>query len=103
MGEYMNQQLQTLYEHPTVGDIRWAKGLLFGIELVKDKATKEKFPKEAEIKKKLTQLMHQNKLFMFANETISLAPPLCINKDEVDHLVKTVGTIIGQAEKQLGI
>ena len=42
-------------------------------------------------------------LFMFANETISLAPPLCINKDEVDHLVKTVGTIIDQLEKQLDI
>ena len=103
MGEYMNQQLQTLYEHPTVGDIRWGKGLLFGIELVKDKATKEKFPKEAEMRKKITHLMHKHKIFLIAQDTISLAPPLCINKDEVDHVVKTLNTLIGELEQELGV
>ena len=103
MGEYMNQQLQTLYEHPTVGDIRWGKGLLFGIELVKDKATKEKFPKEAEMRKRITRLMHKHKIFLIAQDTISLAPPLCINKDEVDHVVKTLNILIGELEQELGV
>ena len=47
--------------------------------------------------------MYQNKLFMFANETIALAPPLCINKDEVDHVVKTLNILIGELEQELGV
>ena len=103
MGEYMSQQLQTLYEHPIVGDIRHAGGLLFGIELVKDKETREKFPKEADLRKRLTKLMHKHHVFMIANEVIALAPPLCITREEVDHVVKTVDTIIGELEKELDI
>ena len=103
MGDYLNQQLQTLYEHPTVGDIRHAKGLLVGIELVKDKKTKERFPKEAEVRKRLTKLMRKENVFLIAQDTIRLAPPLCITKDEVDLLVKKVGNMIGGLEKELGV
>jgi len=103
MGDYLNQQLQTLYEHPSVGDIRHAKGLLVGIELVKNKKTKEKFPKEAEIRKKLSKLMQKHGVFLIAQDTIRLAPPLCITKDEVDLLVKKVDNMIGDLEKELGV
>ncbi len=103
MGEYMNQQLQTLYEHPIVGDIRHAKGLLFGIELVKDRETRARFPKEAQIRKRITKLMHKHRIFMIAQDTIRLAPPLCITKDEVDHVVKQMSAIIGDLEKELGV
>jgi len=41
-GEYMHKQLQDLYDHPSVGDIR-GKGLFAGIEFVKNKETKEPF------------------------------------------------------------
>ncbi len=103
MGEYMNQQFQTLYEHPTVGDIRHGEGLLIGIELVKDKDTRERFPKEAEISKRITRLMHKHKIFLVAKDTIRVAPPLCITKDEADHVVKTVDALIGDLEKELGV
>lgn len=40
LGAKLLGELQALREHPAVGDVR-GKGLLIGIELVKDKLTKE--------------------------------------------------------------
>ena len=40
MGEYLLTQLETLMEHPIVGEVR-ALGLLAAVDLVKDKKTKE--------------------------------------------------------------
>ena len=103
MGNYLNQQLQTLYEHPIVGDIRHAQGLLAGIELVKDRETKEKFPKEADLRKRVSKLAEKHSLFMVGGDVIELAPPLCITRDEVDHLVRQVTAVIGDLEKELGV
>ena len=47
MGTYMYEQLQTLYEHPIVGEVRGGLGLLAAVEIVKDRDTKEKFAEEA--------------------------------------------------------
>ena len=40
MGAYLLDGLRTLMKHPIVGDVR-GKGLLIGVELVKDRTTKE--------------------------------------------------------------
>ncbi|HEX2171601.1 MAG TPA: aminotransferase class III-fold pyridoxal phosphate-dependent enzyme, partial [Dehalococcoidia bacterium] len=45
-GEYLFDRLRRLAERPTVGDVR-GKGLMAGIEFVRDKATKEPFPRAA--------------------------------------------------------
>ena len=101
MGTYMYEQLQTLYEHPIVGDVRGGKGLLCAVELVKDRDTKESFPKEAELDKKALKLMNEHRLLGRAGNIISFAPPLSITKDEVDWVVKQVDEIITDLEKQL--
>jgi adenosylmethionine-8-amino-7-oxononanoate aminotransferase len=100
MGTYLYEQLQTLYEHPIVGDVRGGKGLLAAVELAKDRDTKEKFPKEAELSKKATALMNEHGLLGRAGDVISFSPPLCITRDEVDFVVKQVDSIIGKLESQ---
>lgn len=45
-------KLQKLYELPIVGDIR-QKGLMIGIEIVKDKKTKEIFERSEQIEHKI--------------------------------------------------
>ncbi|OGS24230.1 MAG: hypothetical protein A2297_08915, partial [Elusimicrobia bacterium RIFOXYB2_FULL_48_7] len=45
MGEYLMKKLESLYNYSMIGDIR-GKGLMIGIELVKDQKTKEPFPFE---------------------------------------------------------
>ncbi len=101
MGEYLYEQLQTLYEHRIVGDVRGGMGLLAAVEIVQDRDTKEKFPKEADISKKFNDAWNRNGLLGRAGDVISLAPPLCITKDEVDWLVKSVDDAITEVESQL--
>ena len=101
MGEYLYDQLQTLYEHRIVGDVRGGMGLIAAVELVKDRDTKEKFPKEAGLAKKLEPIMNRHRLLGRAADVMAFAPPLCITKDEVDHLVNEVGAAIGELESVL--
>jgi adenosylmethionine-8-amino-7-oxononanoate aminotransferase len=101
MGEYLYEQLQTLYEHPIVGDVRGGMGLICGIEFVKDRDTRERFSKEAGLDKKLAPIMASHGLLGRPMDVFPLAPPLCITKDEVDYLVHQVDEAIGEVEKTL--
>ncbi|MCH7786001.1 MAG: aspartate aminotransferase family protein, partial [Chloroflexi bacterium] len=101
MGDYLYEQLQTLYEHRIVGDVRGGMGLLAAVEIVKDRDTREKFPKEAELAKKINPLMDKHGLLGRAGDVIALSPPLCITKDEVDHLVQQLDQVIGEVESIL--
>ena len=101
MGTYMYEQLQTLYEHPIVGDVRGGMGLLCAVELVKDRDTKESFPAEAKLSDKMAPLMNEHHLLGRPGNSIYLAPPLCITRDEVDHVVSQVDSVITKLEAQL--
>ena len=101
MGTYMYEQLQTLYEHPIVGDVRGGMGLLCAVELVKDRDTKESFPADAKLADKLAPLMNEHNLLGRPGNAIYLAPPLCITRDEVDHVVSQVDSVISKLEIQL--
>lgn len=96
LGEYLKQSLATLLgENPFVGDIR-GKGLLVGIELVKDKATKE--PLEAEFVNKVIAGCKQKGLIIGKNgatvagfnNVLTLAPPLNIKHEDLDFIIKTL-------------
>ena len=102
MGGYLYEQLQTLYEHRIVGDVRGGMGLIAAVELVKDRETKEKFPKEAELSKKINPLMAKHGLMgRVAGDVISLAPPLCITRDETDYLVTSLNAVLTELEEVL--
>ncbi len=94
MGTYLLERAMELKEkHPSVGDVRGI-GLFVGLELVKNKKTKEPIMPVAakilpgtnpklEVGKKLAEL---NMMAMTANPSnvIGLSPPLSITKDEID-------------------
>ena len=101
MGEYLYEQLQTLYEHRIVGDVRGGMGLLCAVEIVKDRDTKERFPKEAGLSKKLNAMMASRGLLVRGGDMLFLSPPLCITRDEVDHLVAQVDDAIGELQGAL--
>ena len=103
MGNYLFDKLQTLREHPTVGDVRGGMGLLAAVEIVKDKQTREKFPKEAELGKKLTAAANNRGLLGRFADVSSFAPPLCITRDEVDHMVDSFEDSLTEVEKDLGV
>lgn len=102
MGQYLYDQLQTLYEHPIVGNVTGGTGLLASVELVKDRDTKEKFPKELKLGDKLTEgFLKRGLLTRQRGEMIFLSPPLCITRDEVDHIVKGLDESIADAAATL--
>lgn len=83
IGPIMKKRLQEMQEKcPYVGDVR-GMGLVMGVELVKDKKTKEPAP---DLTHKLIDLAAQNGLLVgsvgvFGN-VIRIAPPLVITEDE---------------------
>jgi taurine-pyruvate aminotransferase len=96
MGTYLKQGLfEALRDHPLVGDIR-GKGLLVGVELVKDKESKAPLNVEslnqviAGCKQKGILIGKNGATVAGYNNVLSMAPPLSIKKEEVDLLIKTV-------------
>ena len=81
---------QTLGDHPHVGNIR-GQGLMIGIEVVRDKATKEWFPADFGLGGKLTKAMMDRGLFTrVRSEVICIAPPLNSDEAVLDAIVESV-------------
>ncbi|MBI2936420.1 MAG: aspartate aminotransferase family protein [Chloroflexi bacterium] len=101
MGHYLLQQLQSLYEYSIVGQVRGGLGLLAAVELVKDRKTKERIPREAQLPKRLTKKLNEQGLLGRFGDVINIAPPLVITKEEVDFLVKALQAGIRDLEREL--
>ena len=98
VGDYLREQLMSLYEiYPIIGDVR-GMGLMQGIEVVKDRKTKEPNPqavlKVFEETKKHGVLIGKGGLH---GNVIRLGPPLIATKDHVDELVSALGTAMALA------
>jgi adenosylmethionine-8-amino-7-oxononanoate aminotransferase len=101
MGTRLLKGLEELRSHPTVGDVR-GLGLIAGVEIVKDKGTKEKFSESGEEIKTLSDGLLSRNLLTRAASVISLSPPLCITEDEVDRIVEIADGAITDMEKKFG-
>ena len=102
MGAYLYDQLQTLYEHPIVGDVRGGLGLLCGIELVKDRTTRERFPTEVGLGRKITAaFLRHGLLARQRGDIIFLIPPLIVTRKEIDYVVGQVDKVLSDVESEL--
>lgn len=105
VGEYFLDRLQDLQaRHPIVGDTRGI-GLLLGIELVSDRASKAPFDAKLEIGKRFTDKMRQRNIIMRCSPggRITLGPPLCITKSDVDEITTAMDSALADIESELGI
>lgn len=89
VGEYMIGRLrEVLDKQPLVGDIR-GKGLMIGIELVRDRETKERAPKERD--RLVDECFTRGLLVLGAGRsTLRLSPPLVLTRDEADVAVQII-------------
>ena len=77
---------ESLDDSPYVGEIR-GLGLLAGIELVADRATKERFPSIAGIGRRVRAELFARGLYTrVLDDVICLAPPLITTQEEIDIL-----------------
>jgi len=84
-------------KHKLVGDVR-GRGLMIGVEIVKDKKTKEHGAAERD---RIVQLAFERGILFLGcgPSTIRIAPPLIVNKDEVEVAMDVLEETISIVEK----
>ena len=99
--------LEKLLDLPIVGDVR-GDGYFFGIELVKDKATKETFnddESERLLRGFLSKALFEAGLYCRADDrgdpVIQLAPPLTIGPSEFDEIEGILRSVLTEASNHL--
>ncbi|MEZ0291342.1 MAG: aminotransferase [Solirubrobacteraceae bacterium] len=91
----------TLGDHPLVGDLR-GRGLLIGIELVADQATRA--PAAGAVTGGIVKAAQQRGLLVWRNvdtaagldNVIALAPPLSLTDADLDHIVDVLGAVFAE-------
>ncbi|HJR79852.1 MAG TPA: acetyl ornithine aminotransferase family protein [Anaerolineales bacterium] len=102
VGEYALDALREIQvRHTSMGDVR-GKGLMIGVEFVKDKNTKEA---NEQIRNRIERLGFEHGLLLLGcgKSVIRLAPPLCITKPEMDEGLEIFENAITMAEKEQGL
>jgi len=84
LGAQVWLRLEEVQDLGVVGEVR-GKGLLIGVELVKDPATKEKFPANVKFGVQVGEQMLEHGLILrYDPDWIAFAPPLVISDAELD-------------------
>lgn len=107
MGELLGRRLRELQErHPSVGDVR-GLGCFWGLELVKDRATREPlvpFNAKGEAKAPMARLLRaalERGLYLSSYSSIlRLSPPLVISEPEVETGMEILDSILALADEQ---
>jgi len=88
-GARLMQGLESLRDHPLVGDVR-GRGMLAAVELVVDKVNKTPLPASAEPARRIFDRAWENGLVIraFGNGVLGYAPPLCCTETEIDAIVE---------------
>ncbi len=100
-GGYLGQQLELLAsKHRIVAETRGI-GLMRSIDLKRNPETGEAFTDADDIPTRMTRHLLDAGVLCRAGTSIQVAPPLVINREEVDHLVGAIGQAISALEAEL--
>ncbi len=98
MGEFILRRMADWRQrHRIVGDIR-GKGLMIGIEIVRNQKTKEKAP---DLRDRLVERAFSKGLLVLGagENTVRLSPPLLIDEEQADFAVRTLDACLCEVEK----
>ena len=104
MGELLMKELRTIAaRHPSVGDVR-GKGLFIGIELVKDRGTKEMLERwngpSTKLQNALKNALMSRDVYIFNRwNMLFIAPPLTVTEDELRLGVKAIDEALDVADR----
>jgi 4-aminobutyrate aminotransferase len=99
VGEFMLERVRGwVKSHPLVGDVR-GRGLMIGIEIVKDKATREP---AVELRNRIETLAFERGLIMLGcgETSLRLSPPLIVSKEEATVALDILEDALTIAEKE---
>lgn len=90
VGPYFQEQLKTLLDLPIVGEVRGQKFMVC-VEFVKDQDSKELFAEELDIGKRIANQADTRGLIVRPLVHLNvMSPPLTMDKDDVDFVVRTL-------------
>ncbi len=95
-GHYLHSQLNTLADHPLVGEIR-GKGMIAAVELVADKTSKKPFI-NSDVAQYAMQSCQQLGMItrLIAGSSLAFCPPLIIEKQQIDEMIMILTTALDQ-------
>ena len=97
---YFVKRLEMMKEnHPIIGDVR-CKGCLMGVELVKDRTTKEPFNKAGEYVYK--SAFRKGLAWIPAGHILRMSPPIVMDIDVAEKCMNIIDEAIGEAEQHFG-
>jgi 4-aminobutyrate aminotransferase len=100
IGEFLLRRMGSWTERfRCVGDVR-GRGLMIGIEIVRDQATKEKAP---DVRSKIIHCAFEKGLLVLGSgdTTVRFCPPLVIDEEQADFAVRTLEECFREAEKNM--
>ena len=106
---FKNKLIDLMNGCSMIDDIR-GKGLLWGVELAKDKKSKECFDPKEKMTARLVDICFMNGLIVYPSagfinglqgDSIMLSPPLIITEKEIDYLFELLEKSIINLEKQV--
>src|SRR3989449_1067954 len=101
-GRALLQALRSVEGHAYVGDVRGC-GLLLGVEFVRDRTTREPFPREANLAERIQQAALEEGITTYPiqgcvdgerGDHVLLAPPFIISSDEISEIARALGAAV---------
>jgi len=110
-GTYLFECAKRLEKYEIVGEIAGGKGLLLGIEFVKDKTTKEPFPKQLRLDTWVVSEALKEGMNILPGsggcadgmngDRIEVSPPFIITREEIDVVVAKLETVIDRVQGEI--
>jgi putrescine---pyruvate transaminase len=101
-GAYLQRRLQELRRHDIVGDVR-GLGLVAGVELVEDRATKRSFDVALGAARRvwIEALEHGVIVRPLSGDVLAISPPFVITEQEIDRIVDALDGAIAHVGSEL--
>jgi len=100
IGEFLMRRMADWpARHKIVGDVR-GKGLMIGVEIVRDQKTKER---AGDLREAIVNRAFEKGLLLLGagENTIRIAPPLLVDEEQADFAVRTIDACINEIEKSV--
>lgn len=101
MGIYFLERLKTLEHHPIVGEVR-GTGLWTAIDLTTNKKKRLLFPGDR-MNRIIDRAKGKGLIIKTMGHALEFAPPLIIQKEEVDEAVKILDECLMEEEKEMSL
>ena len=105
-GYLLNGLKDSLAQHPYLGEVR-GRGLLVGVELVKDRDTLELYPEELSISNKIVGLGLEKGVFFYGGGTgevrdlVCFGPSFTITESQLDQVIDTFVDCVNEITRNI--